>query len=177
MKRAVSKLHADVLVEHCYGTHKVLSARAHACYEDHKALMDRPLELSAAYLAKSTHKDAELFVDIIGAAARASGGRPFLWYYEALMLDAPAEISRLLRAVGLPEAATRNVTAASDSTKITADDLHVSVVNFTAVLADLEPLSPCLYAQAVDTVPRLVPTLCLEDGDVPWEDVWKLPKA
>ena len=177
VKRAVSKLHADVLVEHCYGTHKVLSARAHACYEDHKALMDRPLELSAAYLAKSTHKDAELFVDIIGAAARASGGRPFLWYYEALMIDAPAEISRLLRAVGLPETATRNVTAASDSTKITADDLHVSVVNFTAVLADLEPLSPCLYAQAVDTVPRLVPTLCLEDGDVPWEDVWKLPKA
>ena len=45
------------------------------------------------------------------------------------------------------------------------------------MLADLEPLSPCLYAQAVDTVPRLVPTLCLEDGDVPWEDVWKLPKA
>ncbi|KAH8058465.1 hypothetical protein JL721_9486 [Aureococcus anophagefferens] len=146
----------------------VLSARAHACYEDHKALMDRPLELSAAYLAKSTHKDAELFVDIIGAAARASGGRPFLWYYEALMLDAPAEISRLLRAVGLPEA--RRVAASSNSTKITADDLHVSVVNFTAVLADLEPLSPCLYAQAVDTA-RGSCRRGLEDGDVPWEDV------
>jgi len=173
VKRKVSNVHADVLQKFCWGTHKVVTARARECYEEHRAELEKPLTLHAGKLAAGAHADALKWSALLDNVTEAAGGaRPFVMYYEALQLDPKAEIERLFAAVGLggkgepvPE-----VLARSTSVKITSDDLRRSVANFDDVAGELDALDPCLAAQFRDADSAVFADLCLPGNRrVPWE--------
>ncbi|KAH8098391.1 hypothetical protein JL720_1334 [Aureococcus anophagefferens] len=146
VKRKVSNVHADVLQKFCWGTHKVVTAKARECYEE-------PRELEPP---RSTR------------ASRGAHGDALKW---SSLLD-NAEIERLFAAVGLggkgepvPE-----VLARSTSVKITSDDLRRSVANFDDVALELDALDPCLAAQFRDADSAVFADLCLPGNRrVPWE--------
>ena len=173
VKRKVSNVHADVLQKFCWGTHKVVTAKARECYEEHRAELEKPLALHAGKLAAGAHGDALKWSSLLDNVTEAAGGaRPFVMYYEALQLDPKAEIERLFAAVGLggkgepvPE-----VLARSTSVKITSDDLRRSVANFDDVARELDALDPCLAAQFRDADSAVFADLCLPGNRrVPWE--------
>lgn len=160
VKRVVSKLHVDALVEHCHG-HKVVTAKSRACYERHRAQIDVPLAFSGAELARRAHGEGADWAQLVGRAEAAAGAPIFVMYYEALQRSADREVRRLFHFVGLGGAP---VSATSESVKITNDDLRTVFANFSRVEDELKNADPCLVPQLRDTEFKTFAKICLANG-------------
>ena len=173
VKRAVSARHVDVFQHLCFGTHKVVSEKAHACYEQHKAELDAPLNVSGEWIIKHANTDATHWVELLENVTKASGAPPFVMFYENLLVDPKKELERLFRAVGLGRHGSDvDVVAQSTSLKITPDDLRLQIADFAAVEADLDKEDPCLGDMLRDTSDVVYEDICLPHRKrVPWEPV------
>ncbi|KAH8092266.1 hypothetical protein JL720_5234 [Aureococcus anophagefferens] len=171
VQRKVSNVHADVLQKFCWGTHKVVTAKARECYEEHRAELEKPLALHAGKLAAGAHGDALKWSSLLDNVTEAAGGaRPFVMYYEALQLDPKAEIERLFAAVGLggkgePVPGPRPVDVRQDHERRPAAERG----ELRRRRLELDALDPCLAAQFRDADSAVFADLCLPGNRrVPW---------
>ena len=161
VKHSVAVLHEQVLKELCDGTHATRGA-GWKCVEEHKREFDAPLSISPERLAKLAHRRARAWKDLFDKITQAAGRPPLVITYEALQMDAQAEIARMFGYVGLKNATRDSVVLQSLSNKLTSDDLRKALKNFDEHEAYLRARYPCLHQQLLDPGPTTVYwTLCL----------------